>query len=324
MMLSMGITQKSQAQSPEKMSYQAVIRDGSDNLITSSNVGMRIQILQGGEFGAAVYVETHTPATNANGLVSIEIGAGNVVNGDLTTIDWGNDSYYIKNEIDPTGGTNYTITGTSELLSVPYSLYAANASSSDNGIADGNSDSNTLFWDGSEWIPSDLLRNDGSRIGIGANNLEATFHIGGFGALDGILVTGNHGQGQNLNISGPGTRMLFYPKKSAFRAGRVTGNQWDNSQIGDYSLAFGLNSEASSVASSAWGQSTIASGDKSTAWGTQTEASGLESTAWGSFTVASGVKSTAWGNDTEASGINQQLGVDNTEASGLLSTAWGF
>ena len=60
MMLSMGITQKSQAQSPEKMSYQAVIRDGSDNLITSSNVGMRIQILQGSISGTSIYEETHT------------------------------------------------------------------------------------------------------------------------------------------------------------------------------------------------------------------------------------------------------------------------
>ena len=127
MMLSIGITQKSQAQSPEKMSYQAVIRDGSDNLITSSNVGMRIQILQGSEFGAAVYVETHTPASNANGLVNIEIGAGNVVSGDFTTIDWSNGPFYIKSEVDTGGSDNYSITTTTELLSVPYALYAENA-----------------------------------------------------------------------------------------------------------------------------------------------------------------------------------------------------
>ena len=66
------------AQSPEKMSYQAVVRDGSNNLVTSSAVGMQISILQGSPSGTAVYVETQSPTTNANGLVSIEIGGGTV------------------------------------------------------------------------------------------------------------------------------------------------------------------------------------------------------------------------------------------------------
>jgi uncharacterized protein (TIGR02145 family) len=119
------------AQSPEKISYQAVIRNAADNLVTNTNVGMRIQILQTSEFGAAVYVETHSPTTNANGLVSLEIGAGTVVSGDLKTIDWSKGPYFIKTETDPAGGKNYNITATSQLLSVPYSLHAKTA---DNGI----------------------------------------------------------------------------------------------------------------------------------------------------------------------------------------------
>lgn len=115
------------AQSPQKMSYQAVIRNSSNALVTSGTVGMRISILQGSTTGAAVYVETQAPSTNANGLVSIEIGGGTVVSGSFSTINWSNGSYFIKNETDPTGGTNYTITGTSQLLSVPYALYAKTA-----------------------------------------------------------------------------------------------------------------------------------------------------------------------------------------------------
>lgn len=115
------------AQTPEKMSYQAVIRDSGDTLVTNQSVGMQISILQGSAGGTAVYVETQTPTTNANGLVSIEIGTGTVVSGDFTTIDWANDSYFIKTEIDPTGGTNYSITATSQLLSVPYALHAKTA-----------------------------------------------------------------------------------------------------------------------------------------------------------------------------------------------------
>ena len=115
------------AQAPEMMSYQAVVRDAADNLVASSPVGMQISILQGSPSGTAAYVETHNPTSNQNGLVSIEIGNGTLVSGDFATIDWANGPYYVKTETDPTGGTSYTITGTSQLLSVPYALHAGNA-----------------------------------------------------------------------------------------------------------------------------------------------------------------------------------------------------
>lgn len=112
------------AQAPEKMSYQAVVRDGGDNLVSSTTVGMRISILQGSATGIAVYVETQTPTSNANGLVSVEIGLGTVVSGTFSAIDWANGPYFIKTETDPNGGSSYSITGTSQLLSVPYAFYA--------------------------------------------------------------------------------------------------------------------------------------------------------------------------------------------------------
>jgi hypothetical protein len=117
------------AQSPEKMSYQAVIRNSSNALVTNTNVGMQISILQGSASGTAVYTETQTPTTNGNGLVSLEIGTGTVLSGNFSTINWANGLYFIKIETDPTGGTSYTITGTSQLLSVPYALHAKTADS---------------------------------------------------------------------------------------------------------------------------------------------------------------------------------------------------
>jgi hypothetical protein len=117
------------AQSPDKMSYQAVIRNSSNALVSNQAVGIQITILQGSSSGTVVYSETQTPTSNSNGLVSVEIGGGTVVSGTFSTIDWGNGPYFIKTETDPTGGTSYSITGISQLLSVPYALHAKNTDS---------------------------------------------------------------------------------------------------------------------------------------------------------------------------------------------------
>ena len=108
------------AQTPQKMSYQAVIRNSSNALVTSSLIYMQVSILQGTN---PVYVEQHNPATNADGLISIEIGDGTVISGSMSSIDWSSGTYYIKTEVD-LDGMGYTITGTSQLLSVPYALQA--------------------------------------------------------------------------------------------------------------------------------------------------------------------------------------------------------
>ncbi|MCO6175840.1 hypothetical protein NHF50_12375 [Flavobacterium sp. NRK F10] len=158
------------AQAPEKMSYQAVIRDSGDALLVSTTVGMQISILQGSSTGTAVYVETQTPTTNANGLISIEVGNGTVVSGDFTTIDWSTGSYYIQTEIDPAGGTSYTISGASQLLSVPYALFAKNSG----GIA------------GSEWTTNGTNINNANTgsvvVGPNVTNSNLNFYVTNTGA----------------------------------------------------------------------------------------------------------------------------------------------
>ncbi len=128
------------AQAPNRISYQAEVRNGSNILVVNQLVGIRISILQGSNVGPSVYTETHAPTTNANGLVSLQIGGGTT--SDLfTNINWGNGPYFLKTETDPAGGTNYSITGTNQLLSVPYALFS-NASS--NGVPIGGTEGQVL------------------------------------------------------------------------------------------------------------------------------------------------------------------------------------
>jgi uncharacterized protein (TIGR02145 family) len=120
------ITSNAFTQSPQKMSYQCVVRNASGVLVINQSVGIRISILQGTAFGTMVYQEIYNPnpQSNVNGLISIEIGGGIPIIGTFSTINWASGSYFLKTEIDLTGGTNYTIIGTSQLLSVPYALYS--------------------------------------------------------------------------------------------------------------------------------------------------------------------------------------------------------
>lgn len=112
------------AQAPQKFNYQAIARNGGGTELPSTAIGIRISIVDNGPNGTVVYQETHNKTTNAFGLFTLEVGAGSVVSGNFSSIDWGNGNKYIKTEIDPAGGTNFTVAGTSQLISVPYALYA--------------------------------------------------------------------------------------------------------------------------------------------------------------------------------------------------------
>jgi len=178
------IPQLTNAQAPQKMSYQAVIRNSSNTLITSQAVGIRISILKGTSTGSPVYVETQTPTTNINGLASMEIGSGTVVSGNFSTINWANGPYFIKTETDPAGGTNYSITGTSELMSVPYALFSGNGT---NGTSN--------YWTLSG---SDISTNTAGNVGIGTatplSKLSVQTGTGNYGIIhsDGVITLGTY------------------------------------------------------------------------------------------------------------------------------------
>ncbi|SDY68128.1 hypothetical protein [Hymenobacter psychrophilus] len=124
---------QSRAQAPSQFSYQAVIRDDRNRVVDRREVAIKVSILQGSETGMPVYEETHRPTTNENGLVTLAIGGGTVVSGVFTKIEWPEDSFFLKTEIDPNGNGNPSsnvIRATSRLLTVPYAIYAQRSDSS--------------------------------------------------------------------------------------------------------------------------------------------------------------------------------------------------
>lgn len=200
------------AQAPEKMSYQAVIRDTSNSLVTNQSIGVRISILQGSTTGSSSYVETHSPTSNVNGMISIEIGGGTVVSGGFDTINWGNGPYFLQTEIDPAGGTTYTISGTSQLLSVPYALHAKTADSLSGGVsiteldpvfdsslASDISSSDTAHWN-NHTIDSQLDSSGVAALGYVAG--EHTSQIDSSGIAGHGFVAGDHTVDTQLDSSG--------------------------------------------------------------------------------------------------------------------------
>jgi hypothetical protein len=196
------------AQAPQSFKYQAVARDSGGNLLTNQPVTFRISILQGSAGGASVYAETHPVTTNDFGLAYLNIGTGTPVSGNFTTIVWGANTYYIKVELDPLGGSAYQLMGTSQLLSVPYALYAKN---SGDGVGTGTS-GQTLRHNGTSWTGNSTLYNNGTNVGIGTTSPSQKLHINGNLRLTGSLYDAG-------NLPGTSGQLLL---------SNGTGVQWTN------------------------------------------------------------------------------------------------
>jgi hypothetical protein len=112
------------AQVPQGISYQAIALNSSGTPVVSSNVGIKLSILDSSVSGTVLYSETQLKTTNAQGLFNLTIGQGTLVSGAFNTINWGVNTKFLKVEMDASGGTTYVPVGTTQLLSVPYALAA--------------------------------------------------------------------------------------------------------------------------------------------------------------------------------------------------------
>ncbi len=440
---------------PQGFNYQAIARDASNLLVTNHAIGIKIGIYSGSAGGTLEWEETHTPNSNQFGLFTLVIGQGTSTgNGSISTfssINWGAASHYLKVSMDITGGSNYVQMDNSQLLSVPYAFYSAQASSVPNlalnDLVDadtaGVSVGKTLKWNGINWVPAidnnsdtasyaynslhaihsdtanyvihtnpadtalyaysagtalftdsagrasnanhanysdtalfalncgnttndwhfggnsgtsasgnflgttdsvDLILKTNNqermrvtalgKVGIGTASPAASLHVVG---NDGILAQGTFGSGL-IPATGIGTRMMWYPKKAAFRTGTVTGVQWDDANIGNYSFASGYNCRALGVGSVAIGQTCYA-GDSgavalgylcnanrnsSVCFGNGSTVTGIAGVAIGRANLASGFASVAIGYHSTASGTCATAIGDHNVASGNFSTTLGY
>lgn len=148
------------AQTPEQLSYQAIVRNSNDQLVSNKTIGLKVTILKGSESGEVVYQEILSPTTNVNGLLNIKIGS----QAGFSTIDWANGPYFIKTEVDIEGNGNYTITTVAQILSVPYAKHAETVNrlltisneecgTTNRGAIRYDEDNNNLvFCNGSNWV----------------------------------------------------------------------------------------------------------------------------------------------------------------------------
>lgn len=119
------------AQSTQAVKFQAVVRDGSGELVKNQRVSFEISIVKGSASGTIIYTETHVDTTDAYGLTNLTIGMGTPVTNTFPSIAWGDDEYFIRTSVDITGGTSYTVMGSTQILAVPYSLYSEDANKLD-------------------------------------------------------------------------------------------------------------------------------------------------------------------------------------------------
>jgi hypothetical protein len=225
LLIALAVSLNSWAQAPQSFKYQAVARDNGGSVIANQNIGFRISITENSPTGSVAYIETHNVASNDYGLVNLDIGAGNVQAGTFSGINWGTATHFIKVEMDVSGGTNYVLMGSSQLLSVPYALHAESANTVVNdqvNDADADPTNEIETWSTLGGIPADISDGDdvndadadptnelqnlslsGNDLTISAGN-TVTLPSGGANTLDQAYDQGGAGAGRSITIdAGP-------------------------------------------------------------------------------------------------------------------------
>jgi hypothetical protein len=164
LLLSAGIAARAQA--PQLLNYQGVARNSTGTPLASVTIGLRLTIHDATAGGTVLYQETQTPPTNGFGLYNANIGAGTVVSGTFSSINWGSGPKYLQVEIDPAGGSSYTNAGTAQLLSAPYSIYSNTAGSVTGGLTGSGTTNYLSKFTSSSALGNSNVFDNGTTVGI--------------------------------------------------------------------------------------------------------------------------------------------------------------
>ena len=295
------------------INYKAIIKDNTGNIIVGDLIVVQFEIRQGSDTGPMVYQETHTPTTDDNGLIMLNIGEGTPTPTSpfFADVDWGSDSHFLN--VQANTGAGLEDMGTTQFKTVPYAINALN--------------SNDNSW---QKNVDDISNTNSGNIGFGVDEPKVKFHF----AEDQGFLFGN-------DTIGAGSKIMYMPQKNAFRIGTLatgaasvywndqiytdasTDPPKDLNYVGLYSFATGLNNRAQGYAATAMGRDTEATNSYAHATGYFTNADGLYSTAMGFNTDAFATGSTALGYSTDAE-ANYSTAIGYfAEAQGLYSTAIG-
>ena len=216
------------AQIPQSFGFQTVVRN-NNNVLINSHVGARLTILKNSATGTSVYCETQDVYTSANGVATLEVGKGTVVSGVFSEINWFSGKHFLKTEIDPDGGNNYTITETTELRSVPYAMFS--------GMSYGFDKIDSLMA-----VFNNRLRATDSLLGIRIDSLK---HIDSL-ILIRLVSDSVFRNGIGYFATSSSTAITFAPSNLWYRpsdtAWKMPDHQWDTAgQVSNSQLAVGYN-----------------------------------------------------------------------------------
>ncbi len=282
------------------INYKALIKDNSGNVLSSQSVGVQFQIREAGANGIAVYTETHPATTDINGILVLNIGTG-TTSDTFSAIDWSS-KHWLNVQIDITGGTNYTDMSTTQFMTVPYALSAANVSGLEKITESTFSDGTQVYG----WRLRGTNPNNYAPIGADAVDLSNSVFPSDVSGASGIYSTA---LGSKTQASG--------------RSSTAMGS--NNDATGDYSTAMGAGTDATGEYSTAMGRYTTAPSFGETVLGVyNTPYTPNSSTEWVNndrlFTVGNGT-----GNSSRSNALtilkNGRVGLGRSNPSSLLEVA---
>ncbi|MFD2822252.1 tail fiber domain-containing protein [Lacinutrix iliipiscaria] len=297
----------------QSINYKALVKDNLGNVLANQNITVQFSIL---EDATIVYTETHTPTTNANGLIILNIGEGTTPD-DFSEIHWDSDAHFLNVQMDT--GAGLVDLGTTQFMTVPYALSAGNVSGLE-AIDEGNG----VGWRIKGKDPDHYGNIGENATDLSHSNVNSTTHgaTGEYTTAIGFKTTalGNRSTAMGYETIASGIYSTAMGRETTASGSHSTTIGYNTTASDYYSTAMGINTEASGYASTSIGDETTASGYASTALGDETTASGGRSTALGYLTTASGSYSVATGYETKAeSRNNTTLGRYNI-GGGNLST----